>query len=72
LLLFTMIGFQQVPLWLQVFFHYPEMPFSLIGPIVVMCVLSAFLLTRRVLLHSSHTYCVQATPFGNLPWGAGR
>jgi hypothetical protein len=72
LLLFTMIGFQQVPLWLQVFFHYPEIPFSLIGPIVVMCVLSAFLLTRRALLHSNHAYRVQATSFGNLPWGADR
>ena len=71
LLVITMFGFQQVTLRLQMFFHYPEMPFNLIGPIVAICVLLAFLLTRRALLHSSHAYRVQANPFGNV-WGAGR
>ena len=72
LLLVTLFGFYMVPLWLQVFFHYPEIPFNLIGPIVAICVLLAFLLTRRALLHSSHAYRVQANPFGNFAWGAGR
>jgi hypothetical protein len=76
LLLVTLFGFYMVPLWLQVFFHYPEIPFkipfNLTGPVVAICVLLAFLLTRRALLHSNHAYRVQATSFGNLPWGAGR
>ena len=72
LLLFTMFGFQQVPLWLQVFFHYPEVPFSLTGKIVALCVLLAFLLTRRALMHSSHAYRIQANPFGQSPMGRGQ
>jgi hypothetical protein len=72
LLVITMFGFQQATLRLQMFFHYPEMPFSLIGSIVVICVLLAFLLTRRALMHSSHAYRVQANPFGTFAWGTGR
>ena len=64
LLLFTMIGFQMV--------HHPEIPFSLGGPITAICVLLAFLLTRHTLMHSSHTYRIQANVFNKDPWGAAR
>jgi lysylphosphatidylglycerol synthetase-like protein (DUF2156 family) len=72
LLLFTMFSFFMVPLWLQAFFHHREIPFSLTGTITVVCILLAFLLTRRALMHSSHAYRIQAGPFGNLPWATGR
>jgi hypothetical protein len=72
LLIFTMVGFQTVPMWLQVVYHSREVPFSLAGLIVAICVLLAFVLTRRALMHSSHTYRVQANPFGNFAWGTGR
>jgi hypothetical protein len=72
LMLLTMFGFLQAPLWLQMFFHPPEIPFRLTGLIVAICVLLAFLLTRWTLLHSSRAYRVQANPLGNVPWSAGR
>lgn len=58
-LLVTMAGSQLVP-------HRP-IPFSLAGPIAAGCVLLAFLLTRRALLHSSRTYRIQATVFNKDP-----
>jgi hypothetical protein len=73
LLLFTMFGFFMIPLWLQAFFHRREIiPFSPTGTITAICVLLAFLLSRYALMHSSHAYRVQASPFGNLPWTTGR
>jgi hypothetical protein len=72
LLAFTLFGLQQVQLRLQTAFHYLELPFSLCGPIAVSCVLLAFLLTRCALKRSSHTYRVQANPFGNIALGMGQ
>jgi uncharacterized membrane protein (UPF0136 family) len=71
LLLVTMFGFFMAPLWLRTSFHHREIPFSLTGTIAAICVLLAFLLSRCVLLHSSHAYRVQAGPSGNLPWATG-
>jgi hypothetical protein len=71
-LLLTMVGFLLGPMYLQMFFHYPEHPFNLTGLVVGICLLSAFLLTRRVILHSSRAYRVQPNAGGNLPWGSGR
>ena len=71
LLLLTLFGFQLAPLWLLGIFHHPEIPVSQTGAIVALFVLLGFLLTRRAIKHSSHTYLVPANQFGNL-WGAGR
>ncbi len=68
LLGFTLFGFLKLHGWLQLHSHRLELPFSLIGPIVAISVLLAFLLTRYALLHSSRAYRVQANPFGNAPW----
>jgi hypothetical protein len=67
LLLVTIFGLQQVQLRLQTFLHYPELPFSLCGPIAAVCVLVAFLLTRHALRRCSHTYRVQVPPLGSHP-----
>jgi hypothetical protein len=72
LLAITLLGLQQVQLQLQTAFHYLELPFSLCGPIAAICVLLAFLLTRCALMRSSHTYRVQANPFGDILVGMGR
>jgi hypothetical protein len=72
LLLLTLFGFQIVPPWLQRFFHYPEIPYSQTGAFVALCVLLAFLLTRRALIRSSLAYRVQTSSTGNLPWAMGR
>jgi hypothetical protein len=72
LLLVTMFGLQQVQLRLQTAFHYLELPFSLCGSIAAICVLLAFLLTRCALMRSSHTYRVQANPFGDIALAMGR
>lgn len=71
LMVLTMFAFQQLTLWLPRLFHYPKIPFMLTGPIVACCVLLAFLLTRRSLLHSNHAYRAQANSFGSVPWGMG-
>ena len=71
LMLFTMVLFQVVPTWAQVFFNSREIPFSLISVIVGVTIALAFLLTRHSLLHSSKTYRVHVNPFGTA-WGAGR
>jgi hypothetical protein len=70
--LLTMFGFFIGGVWLQTFFHYPEIPFTLGGPVAAISILLAFLLTRRALMHSSHAYRVQANNLGNLPGGMGR
>ena len=67
LLLVTMFGLQQVQLRLQNLLHYPELPFSLCGPIAAGCILVAFLLTRHALMRSSHSYRVQVPPLGSHP-----
>jgi len=72
LLAVTLFGFQQVTLGVQGFFHYPELPFSLIGPIVAAALLLALLLTRSALVRSRHAYRVQANPVGNFAWGTGQ
>ena len=72
LLIITLFGLQQVQLRLQTALHYLELPFSLCGPIALSCVLLAFLLTRCALRRSSHTYRVQANPFGNIALGMGQ
>jgi hypothetical protein len=72
LLAITLFGLQQVQLRLQMAFHYLELPFSVCGPIAAVCVVLAFLLTRCALMRSSHTYRVQANPFGNILLGMGR
>jgi hypothetical protein len=72
LLAITLFGLQQVQLRLQTAFHYLELPFSLCGSIAAICVLLAFLLTRCALRRSSHTYRVQANPFGDILVGMGR
>jgi len=64
LLLFTMIGFQVL--------LYREIPVGLGGPIAAICVLLAFLFTHRALLHSSHTYRIQANVCSNVLWGVSR
>lgn len=68
LMYLTILGFQQVPL----FFHYREIPFALAATTAAITILLAFLLTRRAIRLSSHAYRVQANPFGNVAWGAGR
>ena len=70
LLLLTMISFILGFMRLQT--HYPEHPFNLIGPVVGICLLLAFLLTCWVIRRSSRAYRVQINACGNLPWGAGR
>ncbi|MGA2176737.1 MAG: hypothetical protein ABSH38_17310 [Verrucomicrobiota bacterium] len=72
LVLLTMFGFLVAPLWLKGILHNPEIPFRLTGAFVALCVLLAFLLTRRALLHSSRAYRVQASPFGKWAWTMGR
>jgi hypothetical protein len=72
LLLLTLFGFQLAPMWLQRFYHYREIPYSQIGAFVALCVLLAFLLTRRALIQSSLAYRVQTSSTGNLPWAMGR
>jgi hypothetical protein len=72
LLLFTLFCFLMGGVWLRTFFHYPEIPLSLGGPVAAISILLAFLLTRRALLRSSHAYRVQANPLGDVPWGTGR
>jgi hypothetical protein len=72
LLAITLFGLQQVQLRLQTALHYMELPLSVCGPIAAICVLLAFLFTRRALMRSSHTYRVQANPFGNIALGMGR
>ena len=72
LLAITLFGLQLVQLRLQMAFHYLELPFSLCGTIAAICVLLAFLLTRCALMRSSHTYRVQANPFGNIALGMGQ
>jgi uncharacterized membrane protein (UPF0136 family) len=71
LLLLTLFGFQLVPVWLQAILLHPRIPFIQTGTFVALCVLLAFLLTRRMLRHSSHAYRVQASSIGNLPWAMG-
>jgi hypothetical protein len=71
-LLLTMLGFLLGPMYLRMLFHYPEHSINLTGLVVCICFLSAFLLTRRVILHSSRAYRVRPNAGGNLPWGAGR
>ena len=41
-------------------------------PIAALCVLLAFVLTRRALTRSSHPYRIPAKPFGMAAWGTGR
>jgi len=72
LLAITLFGLQLVQLRLQMAFHYLEPPFSLCGTIAAICILLAFLLTRCALMRSSHTYRVQANPFGDILVGMGR
>jgi hypothetical protein len=72
LMAITLFGLQLVQLPLQTAFHYLELPFSLCCSIAAICVLLAFLLTRYALMRSSHTYRVQANPFGNTTLGVGR
>ncbi len=67
LLLLTLFGFQMAPLWLQGMLLHPKIPESQTGAFVVLCVLLAFLLTRRALRHSSHAYRIPASPSGGLP-----
>jgi hypothetical protein len=46
-------------------------PYSATGTFVALCVLLAFLLTRRTIQRSSRAYVVPANQFGSV-WGAGR
>ncbi len=68
LMLLTMFGFQLGPLWFQRILLNPEIPGIQSGAFVALCVLLAFLFTRRALLRSSHAFRVQASPSCNLPW----
>lgn len=72
LLLFSLFGFLVGRFWLQGLFHYPELPLSLAGTIVALCVVSAFLLTRHALSHGSRAYHVQADPSGGFPIGTSK
>jgi hypothetical protein len=72
LVLVTMFGFFLAPLRLKGYFHQPEFPFIQTGAIVALCVLLAFLLTRRVLLSGSRAYRIQASPMAQHPWFQGR
>ncbi len=71
-LLLTMVGFLLGPMYLRMLFHYPEHSNILIGPVVSICLLSAFLLTRLVIRRSSRAYRVQTNACGNLLGGSGR
>lgn len=71
-LILTLLGFLLGPMYLRMLFHYPEHSSNLTGPIVVLCLLLAFFLTRLVILRSSRTYRVHKNACGNLPWGSGR
>jgi hypothetical protein len=66
-LILTMLGFQMACI-----FEARQIPLILAGAIVGISVTLAFLLTRRSIMVSSQTYRIQATPFGNSAWGAGR
>ena len=59
-LLLTLLGFQAA--------SYRNIPMSLVGAIVAICVLVAFLVARLALRRSSYAYRLTATPFGNFPW----
>ena len=71
LLLLTLFGFYLGPLFLQGILSHPEIPFSQTGALVGLCVLLAFVLTRRAIQRSSRAYVVPANQFGTL-WGAPR
>jgi hypothetical protein len=72
LMCLILIVFQSVPIWLKASFNIRQIPFTLIGAIVAISITVSFLLTRHSLMHSSKTYRVQASPFGNIVWGMGR
>ena len=72
LMVLTTILFQAVPLWTYWFFEHRETHLGLTVGIVVVCILSGFLLTRRALMRSSRPYRVQANLFSNAAWSAGR
>ena len=72
LLAFTLFGFQQVQLRLEMVFHNLELSVSLCGSIAAIGVLLAFVLTRFALMRSSHAYRVRANPFGNIALGMGQ
>ena len=59
-LLLTLIGFQAA--------CYRNIPLSLVGAVVAICILLSFLIARLALRRSRHAYRVPATPFGNFPW----
>ncbi|MGD0412766.1 MAG: hypothetical protein ABSC18_13820 [Verrucomicrobiota bacterium] len=65
LLLLTLFGFQMAPLWLQGILHHPNIPFVQTGAFVGLCVLLAFLLTRRAIQRSRHAYLVPANQFSH-------
>jgi hypothetical protein len=68
----ALIGFVFVFMHLQTLFHHPEHPFHLIGPVLGICLLLAFLHTRLVIRCGSRAYRVQANAGANHPWGSGR
>jgi hypothetical protein len=72
LVLVTMFGFFMAPIWVNGHFHQPEIPFIQGGAFVALCVLLAFLLTRRALLRGSRAYRIQASPMAQHPWFQSR
>jgi hypothetical protein len=72
LVLASLFGFFLAPIWLNGYFHQPEIPLVQTGAFVAACVLLAFLLTRRALLRGSRAYRIQASPISQHPWFPGR
>ena len=72
LMFFVMIFSQFMSFWFQESILRREAGFSLVVVIAATFVALAFLLTRRTLMRGSKAYRVQANPFGNVAWGAGR
>ena len=64
MLLLMLIGFQSA--------SYRNLPLYLVGAIVAVCVLLAFLVARLALRRSSHAYRPPITPFGNFTWLGGK
>jgi hypothetical protein len=69
LILLSLLGFLLGHLWLQGHFQNLKRPLAIAGPFAVACVLLAFVLTRLVLVYSSHVYRIRLNSFGEIPVG---
>lgn len=69
MMILIVIGFQNVPIWLQVMFKNNPIPVGVTFLVVGISITLSFLHTRHSLMHSSKTYRVQANPSGNIARG---